>query len=108
VTLRRPAASWLGTVLRSTCPGVFFPTFAGVAVIRRGRRRIVFVPLRGATLRPASITVTCGKLLARRAPSVRPGKTLPGRCGGGPVRPQWPALRAARAERRTAAGSLHL
>jgi hypothetical protein len=51
--------------------------FAGVAIIRRGRRRVVFVPLDGATLRPASITVTCGKLLARRAPSIRPGETLP-------------------------------
>jgi hypothetical protein len=51
--------------------------FAGVAMIRRGRRRIVFVPLRGATLRPASITVACGKLLARRAVSVRPGQSLP-------------------------------
>jgi hypothetical protein len=46
--------------------------FAGVAMIRRGRWRIVFVPLRDATLRPASITVTCGKLPAGRAPSVRP------------------------------------
>jgi hypothetical protein len=52
-------------------------SFAGVAMIRRGRRRIVLVPLAGATLGPASIAVTCGKLLARRAPSVRPGETLP-------------------------------
>lgn len=52
-------------------------SFAGVAMIRRGRRRIVFVPLADATIGRASITVTCDKMLARRAPSVRPGETLP-------------------------------
>lgn len=51
--------------------------FAGVAMMRREGRRIVFVPLAGATLQPASIAVTCGKLLARCGPSARPGETLP-------------------------------
>jgi hypothetical protein len=51
-------------------------SFAGVAMLRRGRRRVVFVPLDDATLGTASITVRCGKELARRAPSVRPGETL--------------------------------
>jgi hypothetical protein len=51
-------------------------SFAGVTMIRRGRRRIVLVPLAGATLRDASITVSCGRQLARRAPSVRPGEAL--------------------------------
>jgi hypothetical protein len=51
-------------------------SFAGVTLIRRLRRRIVFVPLIGATLRRASITVRCGKQLARRATCVRHGQTL--------------------------------
>ena len=50
--------------------------FAGVAMIRRGRRRLVFVSLCDASIGPASVTVKCGKQLARRAPSVRPGETL--------------------------------
>jgi hypothetical protein len=45
-------------------------SFAGVAMIRRGRRRLVFVS--HASIGPASVTVKCGKELARRAPSVRP------------------------------------
>jgi hypothetical protein len=52
-------------------------SFAGVAMLRRGRRRVVFVPLADATVSKASITVRCGKELARRAPSVRPGEVLP-------------------------------
>jgi sporulation protein YlmC with PRC-barrel domain len=44
-------------------------SFAGVAMTRRGRRRVVFVPLDESTLGSASITVRCGKELARRAPS---------------------------------------
>lgn len=51
--------------------------FAGVSMIRRGRRRVVLVPLADATLRRDSISVRCGKQLARRAPSMRPGDTLP-------------------------------
>ena len=51
--------------------------FAAVAMIRRGRRRLVFVPLAGATLDEASVTLRCGALLARRAPQVRPGQGLP-------------------------------
>ena len=47
-------------------------SFAGVAMIRRGRRRLVFVSLTDARIGPASVTVKCGKELARRAPSVRP------------------------------------
>jgi hypothetical protein len=42
--------------------------FAGVAMIRRGRRRLVFVSLTDASIGPASVTVKCGKELARRAP----------------------------------------
>jgi hypothetical protein len=52
-------------------------SFAGVAMIRRGRRRLVFVSLTDASIGPASVTVKCGKELARRAPSVRYGETLP-------------------------------
>ncbi|HZC73005.1 MAG TPA: PRC-barrel domain-containing protein [Jatrophihabitans sp.] len=52
-------------------------SFAGVAMIRRGRRRLVFVSLTDASIEPASVTVKCGKELARRAPYVRPGQTLP-------------------------------
>ena len=52
-------------------------SFGGVGMLRRGRRRIVLVPLIDATIGSASITVKCGKELARRAPSVRPGQMLP-------------------------------
>jgi hypothetical protein len=51
--------------------------FAGVAMIRRGRRRLVFVSLTDASIDAASVIVQCGKELARRAPSVRMGETLP-------------------------------
>ena len=51
--------------------------FAGVAMMRRGRRRLVFVSLTDARIEAASVTVRCGKELARRAPSVRIGETLP-------------------------------
>ena len=52
-------------------------TFGGVAMMRHGRRRVVFVCLADATVGPDSVTVKCGKDLARRAPSVRPGQALP-------------------------------
>jgi len=52
-------------------------SFAGVAMLRHGRRRLVFVPLADATVAPSSVTVKCGKELARRSPSVRPGHSLP-------------------------------
>jgi hypothetical protein len=52
-------------------------TFAAVAMIRRGRRRLVFVPLVDATVRRASVTLRCGAELARRAPQIRPGRSLP-------------------------------
>jgi hypothetical protein len=51
-------------------------TFGGVSMLRRGRRRVVYVCLDDATVGPNSVTVKCGKDLARRAPSVRPGETL--------------------------------
>lgn len=51
-------------------------TFGGVALIRHGRRRLVLVCLADATVGPNSVTVKCGKDLARRAPSVRPGEAL--------------------------------
>ena len=53
-------------------------SFAGVEMIRRGRRRTVFVPLDDARIAPASVTVRCEKELIRRAPYVRPGENLPG------------------------------
>ena len=52
-------------------------SFAGVSMIRRGRRRTVLVPLAGATLRGSSLTVRCGRQLAWQAPTVRPGVMLP-------------------------------
>jgi len=52
-------------------------SFAGVAMLRRCRRRLVFVPLADATVAPSSVTVKCGKELARRCPSVRSGHALP-------------------------------
>lgn len=51
--------------------------FAAVAMIRRGRRRLVFVPLTGAIIKPESVSLRCGALLGRRAPQVRPGSGLP-------------------------------
>ena len=51
--------------------------FAAVAMIRRGRRRLVFMPLTGAIIKPESVSLRCGALLARRAPQVRPGCGLP-------------------------------
>jgi len=51
--------------------------FGGVHMLRRGRRRLVFVSLSEATVGPSSVTVRCGKELVRRAPSVRPGERLP-------------------------------
>ncbi|HKC28334.1 MAG TPA: hypothetical protein VKB75_10010 [Jatrophihabitans sp.] len=52
-------------------------TFAAVTMIRRGRRRSVFVPLRGALVSGSSITLRCGAQLVRRAPSVQAGRPLP-------------------------------
>ena len=52
-------------------------SFGGVLMLRRGRRRIVLVPLSGATVDADAVTVKCGKELARRAPSVRAGQLLP-------------------------------
>ncbi len=51
--------------------------FAAVAMIRRGRRRLVYVSLVDAAVHPATVTVRCGQLLARRAPQTRPGAELP-------------------------------
>jgi sporulation protein YlmC with PRC-barrel domain len=52
-------------------------SFGGVTLVRHGRRRVVFVALADATVSPNAVTVKCGKDLARRAPSVRPGESLP-------------------------------
>jgi hypothetical protein len=49
----------------------------GVTTIRHGRRRRVLVCLPNASLGRASVTMLCGKELARRAPSVCPGETIP-------------------------------
>ena len=51
--------------------------FASVAMLRRGRRRLVFVPLVGARIEPDAITLRCGKQLVCRAPSVQAGHPLP-------------------------------
>jgi hypothetical protein len=50
---------------------------AGVAMIRRGRLGACSSPPHRACLRPASVTVRCGKELACRGLSVRRGETLP-------------------------------
>ncbi|MBN9619306.1 MAG: hypothetical protein J0H43_06185, partial [Actinobacteria bacterium] len=42
-------------------------SFGVVTMIRRGRRRWVFVPLVAATVRTGSVTLCCGAQLARRA-----------------------------------------
>ena len=46
-------------------------------MLRRGRRRLVFVPLAGANVGPAGITLGYDAELARRAPQARPGCELP-------------------------------
>jgi hypothetical protein len=51
-------------------------SFGGVSMLRRGRRRVVLVSFVDATLSVGSIAVKCGRELARRAPSVRPGDEL--------------------------------
>jgi sporulation protein YlmC with PRC-barrel domain len=51
-------------------------SFAAVSMIRRGRRRLVFVSLVDATIDPTSVTLRCGAQLARRAPQTRPGQEL--------------------------------
>ncbi len=51
--------------------------FGGVAMLRRGRRRTVFVPLDSARLRASTITLRCGGQLVRRAPNVQVGRDLP-------------------------------
>jgi hypothetical protein len=53
-------------------------SFAGVSMIRRGRRRTVYVPLDDAQIAPSSVTVRCDRELVRRAPYVRPGENMPG------------------------------
>jgi len=60
-------------------PGVCFGV---VPMIRRGRRRWVFVPLVDATVAPSSVTLCCGAQLARRAPQTRPGRELPAEIEG--------------------------
>lgn len=51
--------------------------FAGVAMLRRGRRRIVFVSLAGATIESECITLACGGQLVRSGPNVQAGRPLP-------------------------------
>lgn len=51
--------------------------FAGVAMLRRGRRRIVFVSLAGATVESDCITLACGGRLVRAGPNVQVGRPLP-------------------------------
>jgi hypothetical protein len=50
--------------------------FGGITMIRRGRRRIVFVPLASAHVSGQTITLRCGGQLVRRAPNVQPGRRL--------------------------------
>ena len=51
--------------------------FAGVAMLRRGRRRIVVVSLAGATVELDCITLACGGQLVRPGPNVQVGRVLP-------------------------------
>ena len=51
--------------------------FGAVAMLRRGRRRLVYMPLVDATVGPNSVTLRCGAELARRGPQTRPGQPLP-------------------------------
>ena len=46
------------------------PAFATVEVGFVGRRRLVFVPLTGATVAPDHVRVRCDKKLAKAAPSI--------------------------------------
>ncbi|MDT0438763.1 MULTISPECIES: PRC-barrel domain-containing protein [Streptomyces] len=46
------------------------PSFATVTVGLLGRRRLVFVPLTGATVNPGSLTVAHDKDLVKQAPSI--------------------------------------
>lgn len=46
------------------------PTFATVQIGMMGRRRLVFVPLTGATVGPAYVRVQCDKKLAKAAPAI--------------------------------------
>ena len=46
-------------------------------MLRRGRRRIVFVSLSGATVEAEWITLACGGQLVRSGPNVRAGRQLP-------------------------------
>jgi hypothetical protein len=50
--------------------------FGAIPMLRRGRRRLVFVSLVDANVEPESITLRCGAELARRSPQTRPGRTL--------------------------------
>ena len=51
--------------------------FGGIAMIRRGRRRTVFLPLDSARIDGQIITVRCGGQLVRRAPATQSGRPLP-------------------------------
>ena len=51
-------------------------SFAAIEMLRRGRRRHVYVSLLDATVEPESITLRCGSQLARRAPQTRPGQSF--------------------------------
>jgi hypothetical protein len=46
------------------------PAFATVQIGMVGRRRLVFVPLAGATVSPSSVRVGVEKKLAKRAPAI--------------------------------------
>lgn len=50
--------------------------FAGVAMLRRGRRRIVFVSLAGASVESDCITLASGGQLVRTGPNVQVGRPL--------------------------------
>jgi hypothetical protein len=51
--------------------------YAGITMIRRGRRRTVIVPLDGARTEGRTVTVRCGRQLVRRAPNMQLGRRLP-------------------------------
>lgn len=53
------------------------PSFATVQVGLVGRRRLVFVPLGGATVAPGHVRVRCDKRLVKQAPSIDTDGELP-------------------------------
>ena len=51
--------------------------FAAVRTTRRGRRRLMYVPLDGATIQDTAVRLRCGAALARQAPRTGRRRGLP-------------------------------